>query len=77
MSNLGTFLLGVAMAVFSFILNPKPQQAHEATKENFKFATVQLGESYLVFRGTRRIAPAVTWFGRVKVKKKKISGGKK
>lgn len=67
----------IVSVVFSYVLSPKPDTANPATTESFDFATVQRGKAFLVMRGTRDIAPAVVWWGRLKVKTVEIGGGKK
>lgn len=68
----------VGMLVLSFAFAPKPQTTPPAGLSEIQAPTAEVGREIGVLFGTRDInGPNFTWFGHLKTKAIKSSGGKK
>jgi hypothetical protein len=73
------FIAGLAIALLaSYALAPKPQNAPPAGINEIQVPTAEEGREIPVLFGCREIkSPNVVWYGHLKTKAIKSSGGKK
>ena len=72
------FIIGIGLQILSYLLAPKPPEPKAATLSDFDIPKSKEGDEVPRIYGTAWCkAPQVHWFGNLKTKKIKASGGKK
>lgn len=70
-------LLWVVTTLISWAMQPKPQRQKPAAMQDIQANTAENGREIGVLFGTRDVAPNWVWYGNLKAKPIKKSGGKK
>lgn len=73
-----TVVWWIATSIISYALRPKPPSPKPAGLGDFTLPTAEQGREIPVLFGTRDITgPNIVWYGHLKTKAIKSSGGKK